>query len=235
MKVEIWSDIVCPFCYIGKRKFENALNTFSGKSNVEVIWKSYQLDPSIQHTPGMSIHNYLAERKGFSLEQAKEINDYVAGVAEEVGLLYDFEKTAVANTFDAHRLIHLAASKDLQDHAEERLFSAYFKEGRNIQDKETLIELGSEIGLEITEIQQVLESSDFANDVRKDFTEAQKIGVRGVPFFLFDGKYAVLGAQTSEIFLQVLEKVQMENKPIEELKEDFCTPEGECAPKTIVF
>ena len=228
MKVEIWSDIVCPFCYIGKRRFENALNKFSAKEEVEVVWKSYQLDPTVQHIPGMSIHQYLAERKGFGVEQAKEMNEHVTAMAAEVGLQYDFGKTVVANTFDAHRLIHLAAKHDLQDQAEERLFSAYFTEGKNIQDKLTLVELGVEIGLTKEDVLKVLDSGAFANDVRKDFAEAQKVGARGVPFFVFNEKYAVSGAQPTEMFLQVLEKVREEEVPVEELSGNYCDPEEEC-------
>jgi predicted DsbA family dithiol-disulfide isomerase len=228
MKVEIWSDIACPFCYIGKRKFENALTKFADKENVEVIWKSYQLDPSTQHTPGMSVHDYLAEKKGFSVAQAKEMNDYVTGMASEVGLLYDFEKTVVANTFNAHRLIHLAAKYNLQDQAEESLFSAYFTKGKNIQDKETLIELGLEIGLEAQEVRQVLEGSAYADEVRKDFADALKVGVRGVPFFLFNNKYTISGAQSSDVFSQVLEKVWDEEIQVEEQAGGFCTPDGDC-------
>jgi predicted DsbA family dithiol-disulfide isomerase len=228
MKVEIWSDIACPFCYIGKRKFENALTKFSDKKDVEVVWKSYQLDPSTQQNPGMSIHDYLAEKKGMSAAQAKEMNDYVTAMAGEVGLSYDFEKTVVANTFNAHRLIHLAAKHKLQDQAEESLFSAYFTRGKNIQDRETLIELGLEIGLDAQEVRQVLEGSAYADEVRKDFADALKVGVRGVPFFLFNNKYAISGAQPSDVFSQVLEKVRDEEIQVMEQSGGFCTPEGDC-------
>ena len=229
MKVEIWSDIACPFCYIGKRKFENALKDFSDKDNVEVTWKSYQLDPSTQHVPGMSIHDYLAERKGFSVEQAKEMNDYVSGMAAEVELPYDLNNAVVANTFNAHRLIHLADKYGKQDLAEELLFSAYFTKGKNIQDLDTLVELGVEIGLDAQEVRTVLEGSDFSNEVRKDFADALKVGVRGVPFFLFNNKYAVSGAQPSDVFRDVLEKVRQEEVPNEEPPGTFCTTDGNCS------
>lgn len=228
MKVEIWSDLICPFCYIGKRKFENALNKFSEKEEVEVVWKSYQLDPSSDNVPGMSIHDYLAEKKGVSVEQAKEMNQQVADIAADVGLDYDFDKTIVANTFDAHRIIHMAAAYGLQEIAEEHLFSAYFTQGKNIQDKETLIDLGTEIGLNPQEVRRVLEGSDFTKEVQKDFADAIKLGVRGVPFFLFDNKYAVSGAQPSEMFLQVLKKVRQEEIIEDSETTKTCNTDGNC-------
>jgi predicted DsbA family dithiol-disulfide isomerase len=228
MKVEIWSDVVCPFCYIGKRRFEQALEKFTDKEKVEVVWKSYQLDPATQHIPGMSIHEYLAERKGFSVEQAKEMNDYVTSMANEVGLMYDFSKTVIANTFDAHRFAHLAVEHNLQDKAEERLFAAYFIEVKNIQDKETLIQLGTELGLEADEVRNVLASNEFSNEVRKDIIDAQNIGVKGVPFFVFNNKYAICGAQATETFLQVLEKTREEELPLTIVSGNSCDIDGEC-------
>ncbi|MCW3071084.1 MAG: oxidoreductase [Bacteroidetes bacterium] len=206
MKVEIWSDIMCPFCYIGKRKFEKALEQFEHKGDVEIIWKSFQLNPDMETDPGRNINQYLAEIKGWSLEQAKEMNGRVTQMAEAVGLKYDFDKAIVANSFDAHRLIQLAKTKGKGDLAEERLFKAYFTEGSNIADKETLSAIGTSIGLEPEEVKEVLDSDKFAENVQEDLNESQQIGVRGVPFFVFDRKYAVSGAQESDAFLEVLRK-----------------------------
>lgn len=213
MKVEIWSDIMCPFCYIGKRKFEHALQQFAFKDKVEVVWHSYQLDPAMEHVPGKSVHEVLGEKKGWSPQQARQMNNQVTAMAQEVGLAYQMDQAVPANTFSAHRLTHLAKRHGLQDEAEERLFSAYFIEGKNIQDSETLVQLGQEIGLPETEIRQMLASDAFANDVQRDIDEAQQIGVRGVPFFVLNQKYGISGAQPSEVFLQALNQVWEEERP----------------------
>jgi len=211
MKIEIWSDVMCPFCYIGKRKFEAALEQFENKANVIVVWKSFQLNPAMKTDPSKNITSYLAEIKGWSLEQAKEMNTHVTNMAKEVGLHYDFDKAIVANSFDAHRLIQLAKKHGKGDEAEEQLFKAYFTEGKNTDDHSTLIEIGISIGLNEIEVKQVLASDQFSDDVRKDIIEAQQIGVRGVPFFVVDRKYGVSGAQPTEVFLETLTKAWAEN------------------------
>jgi len=147
MKIEIWSDIMCPFCYIGKRRFENALNQFDHKKDVQVKWRSYQLDPDLKYVPNKTIHEVLADKKGFTKEEAKQMNQRVTEMARQEGLTYNMDKVIPANTLDAHRFTHLAAKHNLQDKAEERLFLAYFTEGKNISDRETLLQLGKEIGL----------------------------------------------------------------------------------------
>jgi predicted DsbA family dithiol-disulfide isomerase len=212
MKVEIWSDIVCPFCYIGKRKFENAFQRFEHKDKVEVVWHSYQLDPTTHHVPDKSIHKYLAERKGWSIEYARQMNDHVTEMAAEAGLEYDFDKAIPANTLDAHRLTHLAAKHNLQDKAEETLFAAYFTHGKNIADHCTLLELGKDIGLDENEVQTMLAGETFTDEVKYDLHEARSLGISGVPFFLFNRKYAVSGAQPSDVFLQTFKKAWVEWK-----------------------
>jgi len=211
MKIEIWSDVMCPFCYIGKRKFEAALEQFDNKANVEVVWKSFQLNPNMKTDPGKNITEYLAEIKGWSIQQAKEMNTHVTNMAKEVGLHYDFDKAIIANSFDAHRLIQLAKKYGKGDEAEELLFKAYFTEGKNTDDHSILIEIGVSIGLNELEVKQVLASDQFADDVNKDILEAQQIGVRGVPFFVFDRKYGVSGAQPTEVFIETLTKAWAEN------------------------
>lgn len=206
MKVEIWSDVMCPFCYIGKRRFEEALTQFNNADEVEVVWKSYQLNPHLKTDPTINIHQYLANIKGIDLDDARQMNQQVTEMAESVGLAYDFDRAIVANSFDAHRLSHLAAQHGLGSAAEEALFKAYFTEGKNIADKETLIALGAGIGLSAEEIKQMLNTDAFADNVKHDVAEAQQLGVRGVPFFVFDRKFAVSGAQPTAIFLQTLEK-----------------------------
>jgi predicted DsbA family dithiol-disulfide isomerase len=232
MKVEIWSDVMCPFCYIGKRRFENALQQLPFKEAVEVEWKSFQLDPSIQYEPGKNIHQYLAERKGFSVEKAKELNDQVTGMAAAEGLQYNFDKAIVANSFDAHRFSHLANEQGKGDAAEESLFKAYFTEGKNIADKETLTQLGIDIGLDATAVKQVLEGNAYAQNVQQDIAEAATLGVRGVPFFVIDRKYAVSGAQATEVFHQALETAyaewKKENNQFTTIQGEVCSTDGDC-------
>lgn len=206
MKVEIWSDVICPFCYIGKRKFEAALVDFKYASNIEIIWKSYQLSPEMKTVPGKSIHQYLSEHKRISLEEAMALNYQVTGWAQHVGLQYNFDKAIPANTFLAHRFSHLALHHGLQNEAEEKLFSAYFTEGKNIDDVEILAQIGVEIGIDAGLVKSTLESDDYAEAVRSDILEAYSLGLRGVPFFVFDRKYAVSGAQDNKVFLNTLEK-----------------------------
>ena len=204
MKVEIWSDVVCPFCYIGKRRFEKALEKFEHKDEVEVVWHSFELDPEREYVPGKTIHQMLAEKKGWTLEQAKEMNDRVSRMAKEVGLTYDFDKAVPANTFNAHRIAHLAAKHKVQARMEELLFSSYFTKGLNIDSEETLAELANEAGINRQEAERVLQSDEYALAVRGDEAEAGQLGITGVPFFVFNRKYAVSGAQAEGIFLQTL-------------------------------
>jgi len=213
MKVDIWSDVVCPFCYIGKRKFEKALAQFAHRDDVEVVWHSFQLTPDFQPTPGVSIHESLAAKKGVSVAEGKAMNDYMANAAKEVGLEYNFDRVIPANTFKAHQLIHFAASKGLQDQAKERLFYAYYTEAQDLNNLDVLVKLAAELGLDADEARQALVSDAFAQAVRLDEYHAQQINVRGVPFFVFEDKYAVSGAQPSELFAEVLEKVWDEFKP----------------------
>lgn len=212
MQVEIWSDVMCPFCYIGKRKFEAAMRAFPHGDSVEVIWKSFQLDPDLGRADGRSVNQYLAERKGWPLEQARTLNDRVARSARTVGLEYDFDKAVVANSFVAHRLVQLGKSRGKGDAVEEALFKAYFTDGRDISDPPTLVALGREAGLEAGEVETMLAGDAFSDAVRRDLLEARQVGVTGVPFFVFDRKYAVSGAQESAVFQQVLRQVWNEKQ-----------------------
>lgn len=206
LKIEIWSDVVCPFCYIGKRKLEAALADFKHAAELEIIWKSYQLSPEMKTIPGKSIHQYLSEHKRIILSEATAMNNQVAGRAKNVGLQYNFDKAIPANTFMAHRFSHLARVQGVQNEAEEKLFSAYFTEGKNIDDVDTLVQIGVEIGIDAGLVKNTLEGDEFADAVRNDIQEAFSLGLRGVPFFVFDRKFAVSGAQDSQVFLNTLEK-----------------------------
>ena len=197
---------MCPFCYIGKRRLEYALKEFPHKDDIEIVWKSFQLNPAMKTELGKNIKQYLSEIKGWSLAQAKQANDYVTKMAKEVGLNYDFNKAVVANSFDAHRLIQLAKVNGKGDEMEERLFKAYFTEGKNIADHETLVLVGTEIGLSAETIKTMLNSNQYADEVEKDVYDASQIGVRGVPYFVFNDRYTISGAQSTETFLGALDK-----------------------------
>lgn len=208
MKIEIWSDIMCPFCYIGKRQLEAALEQFPN-NDFEIEWKSFQLDPTITPQSGKDVYTFLAERKGMSLEQSKEMHKGVAERAKSVGLDYNFDKTVISNSLEAHRIIQLAKTKKLGDQMEEIFFKAYFTEGRDLNDGPTLIELAEKAGLNKNDVIEVLESDHlYLKEVQNDISEAQQIGVQGVPFFVFDRKYAVSGAQPVEAFVQTIQEVQ---------------------------
>jgi predicted DsbA family dithiol-disulfide isomerase len=182
MKIEIWSDVVCPFCYIGKRKLERALEKFPLKNQIEIEWKSFQLNPDQLTDPTLNTLEHLAQSKGWSMDQTRQITANVVGMAKEEGLEFDFEKAKVANTKNAHRLIHLAKQSDKGDAMKERLLRAYFSEGENVDDFQTLISLGKEVGLNENEIKAMLQSNRFEDAVNHDIYESKLLGVRGVPF-----------------------------------------------------
>ncbi len=234
MKVEIWSDVMCPFCYIGKRRFEQAMEHFEHKDEIEIEWKSFQLNPDLETDPTISINQYLADRKGWTIDHARQMNDHVTQMAAEAGLTYNMDKAVVANSFKAHRFSHLAKKHGLGIEAEEALFKAYFTDSKNIDDNAVLIELGNQIGLETAEVELVLNSDAYADDVRHDIDTAQYLGIQGVPFFVLNNKYAVSGAQAAQVFEQSLAKAfgewQQENqKPrLEIIDGQSCTPEGDC-------
>lgn len=206
MKVEIWSDVMCPFCYIGKRRFEQALEQFNHSSDIQIEWRSFQLNPGMETDPDASINEYLAESKGWSLDQARQMNQRVTNMAKDVGLTYDFDQAVVANSFDAHRLIQFAKTVDKGNEAEEALFHAYFTDGKNIADYQTLADIASEIGLDADDTKAVLNSDQFANAVKHGIEIASGLDIQGVPFFLFNRKYAISGAQETEMFLKALNK-----------------------------
>jgi predicted DsbA family dithiol-disulfide isomerase len=212
MKIEIWSDIMCPFCYIGKRRFDAALAQFAHKDEVTVEWKSFMLSPELKTDPTKNINQFLAEHKGISVEEATGMNDYVANMAAQAGLAYHFDKAVVANSFNAHRFLHFAKQYGKQTEAEELLFAAYFTEGKNIDDAQTLIAISASLGLDVAKFTNVMGSGAYAKDVIADIDEAQELGIRGVPFFVINRKYAISGAQETAVFLDTLEKAFAESK-----------------------
>ncbi len=214
MKVEIWSDVACPWCYIGKRHFEAALDQFSHRDDVTITWRSYQLDPDAPRTPGVSVNEMLAQKYNVSISRAEAMNDRVSSIAAQAGLEYHLEKAQYGNTFDAHRLIHLAATHQLQDQMEERLFKAYFTEGLTLTDTETLVKLAAEVGIDADEARTVLTSTTYADEVRADVQRARMFGISGVPFFAIEEQYGISGAQPTEVFKEVLDKVWAESHPL---------------------
>ncbi len=234
MKVEIWSDVMCPFCYIGKRRFEESLAEFGHQDQIEVEWKSFQLQPDLKTDPSLNVTEHLAKVKSWTLDYARQMNAHVTNMAAEVGLQYDFDRAVVANSFNAHRLMHLAHKHGSGDEAKEALLKAYFTEGKNIDDKQTLIEIGVKIGLSALEVDQMLESNAFADEVKHDIAEAQYLGIRGVPFFVLNNKYGISGAQAVPVFLETLNKSfgewELENTkaPLEIIEGESCGPDGNC-------
>ena len=206
MKVEIWSDTVCPFCYLGKHKFEKALAQFADRDNIEVEWKSFQLNPGLVTDTTISINQYLAEIKGYPIEQASKMNERFLQSGKALELDYNFDKIVVANSYRAQNLIHVAKSQGKQNDMEERLFKAYFTDGINIDDIAVLVLLAKESGLNIDGLEQALENKTFEDEVQKDIAEANQLGIHGVPFFVFNRKYAVNGAQEMPVFLDTLKK-----------------------------
>ncbi|RYG22133.1 MAG: DsbA family oxidoreductase [Chitinophagaceae bacterium] len=200
MKIEIWSDVMCPFCYIGKRHLEKALESVPFRSEIEIEWKSYQLNPAYHNTTNESLYDYLARAKGMTVAQAKQMTGSVVEMASQAGLALDFDRSIPANSFDAHRFLHFAKSSGLQHEAEEALFHAHFMEGKDIANKETLAAIGEGLGLVKADVESILAADDFAEAVQYDTYESQQIGVRGVPYFVLDRKYALSGAQPVDTF-----------------------------------
>jgi predicted DsbA family dithiol-disulfide isomerase len=232
MKVEIWSDYVCPFCYIGKRRFEAGLQKFANKEAVEVIFKSFELNSGIARNGNPGVLDMLAAKYGMSREQAAANTGNLTQQAKAIGLDYKLEQAIQTNTFDAHRLTHYAASQGKQAEFTERLFKAHFTETLHIGNEEKLVELAVEVGLDRAETKRVLAEGQFANEVRADEQEAGRLGVRGVPYFVINRKYAISGAQSSETFLEALQKAWDEEHPLIVLgssaEGELCTDDG-CA------
>ncbi|OMP66481.1 DsbA family oxidoreductase [Domibacillus epiphyticus] len=219
MKVEIWSDFACPFCYIGKRRFEKAVRLFDGKVDIE--FRSFELDANAPKKADQDIHDLLAEKYGMTREQAKAMNNKMTAQAKETGLDYQMDTLIPANTHDAHRLSHFAKEQGKMAEFTERVLKAYFTESKHIADVETLAQLAEEAGLQKEEALNVLKSGRYRDRVREDQAEAAAVGVQGVPFFVFNEKYAVSGAQSEESFLQVLQKVEAEEQVTAE-KTEWC-------------
>jgi predicted DsbA family dithiol-disulfide isomerase len=210
LTIEVWSDLVCPFCYIGKRELENALKRFPHRNQVKLVWKSFELDANAPDRALHDTYGMLMERYRIGREEAVARVSSVTQRAAGLGLKYDYDKVIVGSSFQAHRLLQYARSKGKGDAMKERLFLAYFTEGKHLADRTTLVSLAKEAGLNADEVRYDLEGDAWIREVRSDEQEARQIGVSGVPFFAFDRRFAVSGAQPSDVFLKALEKAWAE-------------------------
>ncbi len=232
MKVEIWSDVACPFCYIGKRSFEDALSKFSDKDKVEVVYRSFELDPKTPKDVEQDVHDMLAAKYGMTRDKAKEMGQNVSRMAELSGLKFEFDTMILTNTFDAHRLTHYAAKYGKRPDMTEQLFKAYFTDSKHVGDHEVLAGLAEDIGLNKQEVLEVLASSEYTAEVRAEEHDAQQLGVNGVPFFVINRKVGISGAQSAEYFLNALKQVWAEESDKPKLtvlgNEDgsICTDDG---------
>ncbi len=230
MKIEIWSDIMCPFCYIGKRHFEVAKAQMSFRDEIEVVWKSFQLDPTLPAEGSTeTVMDYLTKRKGMSPEQSQGMLQQITERGKAVGITFNQEKSIPVNTLQAHRIIHFAQDRGLASQMEEALFKAYFTDNKNIGNFEVLADLADGIGLDRKEAAQYLASEQGRDAVVADIAEAQKLGVKGVPFFFVNKTYAISGAQPISTIAQILRQAYAENneKNLNESKND--TDNGSCS------
>lgn len=207
MRIDIWSDFVCPFCYIGKRHLEMALSQFEHKGEVELVYRSFQLSMDTPKNINKDIHTIISEKYGMSWAEAKKMNDGIVAQAKTVGLEYNFDTMKPTNTADAHRLAHYAKEFGKDKEITERLLKAYFTDSLNISEYETLATLAEEVGLDKEKVKALLSEDTFMEDVQNDQALAAQIGVRGVPFFVFNNKYALSGAQPVGAFTELLQKV----------------------------
>ncbi len=230
MKIELWSDFACPFCYLGKKRFEKALTNFAHANEVEIVYKAYQLNP---HAPlvmqGRAAESF-AHDHNMSVAEVEERFKMFTNAALEEGLVYRYDIMQMTKTFDAHRLAKWARKFNLEAQLTDRLMKAYFTDGLNIADHETLSFIAKGIGLDSEVALAVLKSRQYANQVLEEIAEARSIGVQGVPFFVLNRKYGVSGAQSSEYFLQVLNQLwseQLHEPPIEKATTtEYCDEEG---------
>ena len=208
LRVDVWSDIACPWCYVGKRRLESALRTFPERDHVEVVWRAFELDPSAprERADGLTYAERLARKYGTSVPEAERMIMTMTEVAKADGLDFHFERIRPGNTFDAHRLLHLAAERGLQDAVKERFLRGYLTDGEPIGDPKTLVRLGSDAGLAAEAIGAVLAGSAHGEAVRADEEQATRLGITGVPFFVVGGRLAVSGAQSAAVLLRALEQ-----------------------------
>ncbi|WP_274474455.1 DsbA family oxidoreductase [Mangrovimonas aestuarii] len=230
MHIKIWSDIRCPFCYIGKKHFETALNNFPHKNKITIEWKSFELDPNLQTNPDTDALSHFVESKGIEKEQAIHMFDNVTAMAANTGLEFNLEQSIPANSLNAHRLLHFAKQQGLVDQTKETLLFTHLSAGKNIDDINVLTELAKSLGMDELKVKQMLESDDFVYDVRQDEMEARNLGINSVPFFVLDNKYGISGAQPVEVFTQSLQEIWEKHQSNLEVLvgNNACDVEGNC-------
>ena len=215
MQVEIWSDVVCPWCYIAKRRFEAALERFGHPDEVEVVWRSFELDPTAPADDDRPMAALIAARYRCGEEEATARLGHVTSIAAGDGLEYRLDLARRQNTYDAHRVLHLARDRGLQAVAEERFLRACLSEGIRLTDEGELVRVAATVGLDAAEVADVLASDRYGDEVRSDEARARTIGAHGVPHFLVDGKYAVAGAQDATRFVQLLDRAWVDGRRAE--------------------
>ena len=220
MKIEIWSDYACPYCYIGERQLEKALESFSDREDIDISYKGFELDPSASYETTTNTRERISGKYRMSLEKAQQMIDSITEYAKRVGLDYNYGTTRYTNTFDAHRIAKYAETKGKGLEMSEKLFHAYFTENKQMSDHKVLTDIAIEIGLDKLEVEDVLKNKKFAEDVRNDEYEASRLGIQAVPFFLINGKYSISGAQPSEVFEKAIEKALQEEKILECVEDD---------------
>ncbi|MGH9126135.1 MAG: DsbA family protein [Acidimicrobiales bacterium] len=231
MKVEIWSDVVCPWCYVGKRRFEAALSEFPHAAEVEIHWRSFELDPGAPARREGPYAERLATKYGMTVAQAHKSIDHMVDVGRGEGIDFNFEISQAGNTFDAHRLLHLAGARGHQHDLKDRLLAATFSEGAPIADRGALKDLAVEAGLDADEVEEVLSGDRYAAEVREDEQRAAVLGITAVPFFVFEGQYGLPGAQSPAVLLQALQDVWRLSAPLE-TPEPKQTPEAQQTPES---
>ena len=230
--IDIWSDIACPWCYIGKRRLEAALAQFPHRDEVEITWRAFELDPSAppEHDPSVSHAERLAKKYGMSVAKAETAMANLKQVAAGDGLDFHFEKARSGNTFDAHRILHLAHDRGVQDAAKERFLRGYMTEGLPIGDRAAITEMAVDAGLDREEVRAVLEGDRYAREVRADEAQARELDISGVPFFVIGGRYGISGAQPSAVLKGALEKAwaDVAARPEHHAEDEgaACGPEG---------
>jgi len=232
ISIKIWSDIACPFCYIGKKHLDSAISQLSEEQKNEILieWKSFQLDPTLPESSDLSITEYLSQRKGIPLHQLKILNQRVAEMGENAGIHFDFDSIKLGNTFNAHKLLQVSKQLGKGQQAKERLLKAYFEDGNAISSIENLSSLAEEIGLSDEETKNAFSNSTFEEKVHADIKEAQTLGISGVPFFVFNNKYAVSGAQPIAVLEEVLGTILKKQNDLTEqtIQGEVCNPGENC-------
>jgi predicted DsbA family dithiol-disulfide isomerase len=206
--IEVWSDVVCPWCYVGKRRLEAALADFEARDEVSVMWRSFELDPTAPRQRETDNTTHIAEKYGRSRDEALAMQQRMADIAAADGIVMRHDIARGGNTFDAHRVLHLAAERGVQDAVKERLLSAYHSEGEPIGDPATLERLAVDAGLDAGEVREVLAGDRYAAEVREDERTAAGLGIHGVPFFVVDRAYGASGAQPPEALLELLREAR---------------------------